>query len=248
MGLADYTLPALKGYLLRGLPQANIVDISHHVPEYDLKHAALLVGHCFRAFPENTLHILMMHNDSSMAADYLLARVSGQLLLLPDNGLLTLIIGDEAPEWVRLLEYQPADMMFPERDILVPYAIEVFKRGLDNPPGIPTSKYTYLAFPQPLIEGNRIIGQVIYVDPWGNSVTNISRKLVEQVYGGEEFSALLGRNSIIHGLKQHYTEVAEGNIVMLFGIGDLLEIAINRGSASRLLGLGKDTRVILEKS
>jgi hypothetical protein len=90
---------------------------------------------------------------------------------------------------------------------------------------------------QPVIEKNVIKGSVIYIDSFQNVITNISKDLFSTIQKGRDFILYFRKNESISQLSWHYNEVPEGEKLCLFGISNYLEIAINKGNASGLLGL-----------
>jgi S-adenosylmethionine hydrolase len=99
---------------------------------------------------------------------------------------------------------------------------------------------------QPVIEKNLIKGVVIYIDSFQNVITNITKDLFNKVQQGRRFVLYFKRNETINHLSWHYNEVPEGEKLCLFGISDHLEIAINKGNASGLLGLNLGDSVIID--
>jgi S-adenosylmethionine hydrolase len=99
---------------------------------------------------------------------------------------------------------------------------------------------------QPVIEKNLIKGVVIYIDSFQNVITNITKEFFNSVQQGRRFVLNFKRNETINHLSWHYNEVPVGEKLCLFGISDHLEIAINKGNASGLLGLNLNDKVIIE--
>ena len=99
---------------------------------------------------------------------------------------------------------------------------------------------------QPLVDSNSIKGHVSYIDAFGNVISNISKELFNDVQRGRGFRLHFKRNETITRLSWHYNEVPEGEKLCLFGISNFLEIAINKGHASRLLGLQQDEIIMIE--
>src|SRR5690606_37864394 len=98
------------------------------------------------------------------------------------------------------------------------------------------------------IDGNTVRGSVIHVDRFENIITNISKDLFNRIQQSRRFTLFFRRNESINQLSWHYNEVPEGEKLCLFGISNHLEIAINKGNASGLLGLypGDTVRVEFE--
>ena len=99
---------------------------------------------------------------------------------------------------------------------------------------------------RPVVEKNILKGSVIYIDSFQNVITNITKEFFTQEQKGRRFVLYFKRNETISNLSWHYNEVPEGEKLCMFGISDHLEIAINKGNASGLLGLNLGDSVIID--
>ena len=126
---------------------------------------------------------------------------------------------------------------FPLTDIFAKAAVYLAKGGKLSDIGSPIQEIKKRVVIQPIIDKNTIRGSVIYVDGFQNVITNITRELFTEVQDNRTFTLHFKRNETIKQLSWHYNEVAEGEKLCLFGISNHLEIAINKGNASGLLGL-----------
>ena len=89
----------------------------------------------------------------------------------------------------------------------------------------------------PVIEKDIIRGSVVYIDTFCNVITNITKDLFTRIQKNRDFTLYFRKSETITQLSWHYNEVQEGEKLCLFGISNHLEIAINKGKASGLLGL-----------
>ena len=96
----------------------------------------------------------------------------------------------------------------------------------------------------PLVESNLIRGMIIYIDSYGNAITNITIDLFKQIGNGRDFTIMLPRSKYnISELSRNYADVPEGEPLALFSSSGNLQIAINKGvesmggGANKLLGL-----------
>jgi S-adenosylmethionine hydrolase len=100
---------------------------------------------------------------------------------------------------------------------------------------------------KPVIDGNLIKGKVIYVDSYENVFTNITESLFKSMTRGKRFMIQFRSASYrINQIRKSYTDVVEGEMLALFSTSGHLEIAINQGKASSLLGLKIDQPVLIE--
>src|SRR5262249_23737910 len=126
---------------------------------------------------------------------------------------------------------------FPLTDIISKAACHLAKGGKIKEIGLPVTTLEEKVSLQPVIERDMIRGSVIYIDSFQNVITNITRDLFTKVQQNRGFILYFRKNESISQLSWHYNEVAEGEKLCLFGISNHLEIAINKGNASGLLGL-----------
>jgi len=243
-GLKDHYLARLKGAMLSQHPDLTIVDISHEIPCFDIVQAAFVFRNAWRSFPRGTIHLLSVSDQPGTAERLLVAQVEGHYVVAPDNGLLALIF-DKLPSPIYALP-MPEQSRSPVKDTFVEALnILVDQRPLDSladPAGEIVKRFTL----QPVIGPARIQGTVAFKDRYGNLITNISRSLFTQVGQERPFQLFFKRHDPISSLHTHYREAPVGEPLCLFNAGGMLEIAINMGDASRLLGLGVDDPVQID--
>lgn len=243
-GLSDYYVPAVKGALYAALPNVNVVDISHNIESFDIRSAAFIVKNCYRSFPEGTIHILAVETEESISNPHAVVKLNGHYFVGTDNDIFSLIVEQDDYEAVMIDVMQDTDYFtFSARDRFVKVAVMLAKGEEMSKIGSPYTIKEKLAF-QPAFSTNSIRGIVIFVDAYENLVTNVTKSLFEKVRAGRDFSIKLccGLYSITK-ISKSYMEVSEPDIVALFGTHGFLEIAINHGKASSLLGIERDSAV-----
>jgi S-adenosylmethionine hydrolase len=157
------------------------------------------------------------------------------------------MFSDAPDEMVELNIMQDLKFLhFPLADIFVKAAVHMAKGGKLTEIGLPVSSIENKMNLQPVIEKNLIKGVVIYIDSFQNVITNITKEFFNRIQQGRQFTLYFKRNETITNLSWHYNEVPEGEKLCLFGISDHLEIAINKGNASGLLGLNLGDSVIID--
>ncbi|MCS7015590.1 MAG: SAM-dependent chlorinase/fluorinase, partial [Gemmatales bacterium] len=171
---------ALKGSLLRVCPEAHLIDLSHSIPPQDILHAAFFLSEAVPWFPPATLHIIVVDPGVGTGRRLIYAEWQQQRLLAPDNGVCGLLWRRQAPQ--RILQLQNRQFFhtnvshtFHGRDILAPVAGHL-ANGLDPLQlGPAVTDPVPLPFPQPSLEGGRLVGEIVFVDHFGNLLTNIHR-------------------------------------------------------------------------
>jgi len=247
LGDKDIYLAALKGSILKLLPNANIVDISNNVAVFNIQQAAFILKNSFYYFPDNTVHIIGVDTVNNDDTRYLAVKYKNHFFVGADNGIFSLMF-DETPD--EIVEINIASdfkfLHFPLADVFVKAACHLANGGKLTEVGLKTDDFEKKMNLQPVIEKNLIRGVVIYIDSYQNVITNITKHFFNAVQDGRRFLLSFKRNETISHLSWHYNEVPEGEKLCLFGISDHLEIAINKGNAAGLLGLALGDSVVID--
>lgn len=236
-GDRDWYVGALKGAVLRQQPQAQVVDVSHHIAPFDIVQAALVLRNVWPEFPEGTVHLLAVNCVYAPDFRFVAVRHAGHFFVAPDNGVLTLLFGEIAQSDVRYLPSDPATH-FAVKGAFAQAVGHLGSGGdfdtLGDPAAEPLLQRIGL---QPVITPTRIRGTVVHIDHFDNAVLNIHRDLFEQVRAGRAFSLFFKRNDPLTQLSTNYCDVPLGEPLCLFNSAGFLEIAVNLGRAATLLGL-----------
>lgn len=247
LGYKDFYQAALKGSILSQLPNASIVDISHDVSAFNIPQAAFILRNAFHYFPKGTVHLIGIDSVFNEKTRYLALKYREHFFVGSDNGIFSLLFEEEASEIVELNIMQDLKYLhFPLSDIFPKAASHLAKGGKLRDIGIPVSGVEDRMTLQPVIERDIIRGSVIYIDSFQNIITNITKEIFTHVQLNRDFTLFFKRNESISQLSWHYNEVPEGEKLCLFGISNHLEIAINKGNASGLLGLNLGDIVRIE--
>ncbi|MGV8880309.1 MAG: SAM hydrolase/SAM-dependent halogenase family protein [Sphingobacteriaceae bacterium] len=247
LGDKDIYQAALKGSILKLLPQVNIVDITHAVAAFNVPQAAFILKNSFHYFPENTVHLIGIDTVYNNDTKYLAVAYKKHFFVGADNGIFSLMFDETPLKIVEINILQDLKFLhFPLADIFVKAACHLAKGGTLDDIGLTVQRIEQKMNLQPVIENNLIKGSVIYIDSFQNVITNITKELFNKVQNGRRFTLYFKRNESINHLSWHYSEVPEGEKLCLFGISDHLEIAINKGNASGLLGLNYGDIVRIE--
>ena len=238
LGYKDFYQAALKGSILSLLPNANIVDISHAISAFNIPQAAFILRNAFHYFPAGTIHLIGIDSVFNEKTRYLALKYKDHYFVGSDNGIFSLLFEEEPSEIVELNIMQDLKYLnFPLSDIFPKAVSHLAKGGRLKDIGITVSGVEDRMTLQPVIERDIIRGSVIYIDSFQNIITNITKEIFTQVQLNRDFTLYFKRNESITQLSWHYNEVPEGEKLCLFGISNHLEIAINKGNASGLLGL-----------
>ena len=247
LGDKDFYQAALKGSILSQLPNANIVDITHNISAFNIQQAAFILKNAFHYFPKSTVHLIGIDSVYNEQTPYLALKYKDHFFVGSDNGIFSLLFDEHPTEIVELNIMQDLKFLhFPLSDIFAKAATHLAKGGKLKDIGLPVNSLQEKMTLQPVIERDIIRGSVIYIDSFQNIITNITKDLFTKVQEGRDFTLFFKRNESISQLSWHYNEVPEGEKLCLFGISNHLEIAINKGNASGLLGLNLNDIVRIE--
>lgn len=250
-GEASPFVAAMKGVILGINPAARLVDLSHQIPGQDVRHADYFLAHAVPYFPADVIHVVVVDPGVGTNRKLLYVETNGHRLLVPDNGCWTQLArsGRQPPSvrWLAECQYwrQPVSNTFHGRDILAPVAAHLSLGLGPNLLGPPVTEWVRLQLVTPTIDRNtkEVVGEVVFVDSFGNLITNIQADELAGL-GDRPAEARLEDHRIPHWVKT-YGEAAAGEAVALICSSGHLEIAVVQGSAAARLQAGVGARVML---
>lgn len=262
-GLKDHFVGALKGKLLTEYAEATIVDISHDIDPFNTAEASYIIGASYANFPKGTVHLIGVDAELNKENQHIAMQWNDHYFIGADNGILSMLIQNIKPQKiVTITIHDRLPVNATDLDVFVKVACHLAKGGLLNVVGKEIDNIKQIKELQPIVSAdkNSIKGYVVYIDHFGNVVTNITKKLFLEIAKGRpyEIPIMQGKNqkrSIpIKNIWAKYSDIAnagnydiknyEGDKLAIFNEAGHLEIAIfrsnpmNVGSASSLLGLG----------
>jgi S-adenosylmethionine hydrolase len=250
-GARDHYAGTMKAVALGICPDATLVDITHDVPPHDVLTAARELAASYRYFPPGTVFLVVVDPGVGSARRGIAAETADFRFVAPDNGVLTAVLRETPPRRVvELTERRYAratvSRTFEGRDRFAPAAAWLAKGIELTALGRPAGDYIKIDIPLPDVSAERIVGQVLRVDRFGNLVTNIDRKAFEKLAQAGAIQISAGDRPVARFVST-YAEAAPGEVCALFGSTDHVEIAINAGSAAEGLGLTRGSPVTIVK-
>ena len=254
-GLKDHFVGALKGKILSEYPEANIIDISHDIDPFNTVEASYIIGASYASFPKGTVHIIGVDLEFNKENQHIVMQWNDHYFIAADNGILSMLSQKIVPQKIvsiNIHDRLPNDAS--DLDVFVKVACHIAKGGLLNIIGKELKNIKQVVDLQAVIanDGNSLKGYVIYIDHFGNVVTNISKKQFLEVAKGRPYEIVM-RTKNIKTILPNYSAIAssekyeiknyEGEKLAIFNEAGFLEIAIFRsnpskvGSANSLLGL-----------
>lgn len=246
-GTRDHYAGTMKGVVLGVCPEATLVDIGHDIPAHDVLAGALELAACYRYFPAGTIFLVVVDPGVGSSRRGIAAECGDFKFVAPDNGVLSGVFRETPPKKVvELTERKYArptvSRTFEGRDRFAPAAGWLAKGIALVSLGKSVADYQAIELPRPLVEARAIGGEVLRVDRFGNLITNVDRRTLEQFANGGTLAITIGGHAVAR-LVATYAEVPAGELCALFGSTDHLEIAVNAGDAARTLDLGRGAKV-----
>lgn len=245
-GQGSAYVAAMKGVILGIDPSACVVDITHGVPPQDLRYAAVVLEEAVPWFPPGTIHVAVVDPGVGTDRPLVWAEMAGQQLLGPDNGIFSRLAARFPP--TRIVRLNQKQYWLPEvsatfhgRDILAPVAARL-SRGLDPAAlGEPHPRLAMLDWPEVRRHPEGIEGSVLYVDGFGNLISDISQTMLADCPHG--VTPWVGcRGAWVRGIATTYGQHPTGSLVAVVGSSGRLELAVVGGSAAAWLGASAGER------
>jgi len=252
-GYGDHYVGVMKGVIGSIAPKASIIDITHGVPPQQVTAGALLLRESWRFFPRRTIFLAVV--DPGVGTGRLPIAVdtrSGARFVGPDNGLLwsaAEAAGIESIVELRAPRYRLPEVSatFHGRDVFAPAAAWLATGVPIAALGPAMARMNRLDSVGVESHGRELRCRVVYVDHFGNLVTNLSRADFEQFaarFRGQRLSVTIKRHSGI-ALRCAYGDAPAGAALAIFGSFQTLEVAVREGSAANRFAAGMGTGVTL---
>jgi len=250
-GYRDHYAGVMRGVISSIAPEASIVDITHGIPPQNILAGALALRESWRYFPARTIFLVVV--DPGVGTERRAIAVetrSGARLVGPDNGILWMAA--HRAGFKRAVELRSKRYFLPEqsstfhgRDVFAPVAAHLWNGVGLGRLGVLTTEIERLTLPAPVEHEDCVCGIVVYVDGYGNLVTNVPRSKVESLRARFPTRTLLVRihKSAPIAVSRSYGDVQKGAPTALFGSFEMLEIAVREGNAAALLAAGPGSHI-----
>lgn len=255
-GEKDHFAGAIKGAIYSELSDIKIVDISHSVSPFNISEAAYIILNAYSSFPKGTIHIIGIDSELNPENKHIAVKLDDHYFICANNGIMSMICAEIAAEkLVEINIHDKIETSFPVLDVFVKVACHIARGGTLEIIGKVINNIKPIKNLHPFVndENNQIIGSVIYIDNYGNVVTNIKQKFFESVQKTRPFE-ISARNHKFKTIHKKYSDIVnfdieeskrndEGKGLVVFNSSGYLEIAVYKsncdtvGSASTLMGL-----------
>lgn len=255
-GNKDYSVAAVKGAILSTFKNPKIIDISHQIEPYNVTQAAYVLKNAYKNFPRGSIHIVGVESERTPENGHIAMYFDGHYFIGADNGIFTMIKGEiKADKIVIINIHNQNAITFPALDTFIKVAAHLSRNGSLEVIGKATNEIRELVELKPVVNAkvDQIVGSVIYVDNYGNVITNITRKLFNEVGKSRKYT-IFARNVKFKKVYETYSDAIDftipkekreedGKKIALFNDAEHLELAIYKsnplsvGSAYNLFGL-----------
>jgi S-adenosylmethionine hydrolase len=241
-GEIDHYVAAIKAKILGVNPGLSLIDLSHKILPCDIAHGAFVLKSVFRDFPKGTVHLVGVDTNGGRDKQLIAIQLEDHFFVGADNGLLGLVSDKSHQQGVSLNSINPIETTFPEKDILAPAAARLASGVAITTLGKPLPEYKKMLNRQVKATRRIIAGHVMRVDNYGNLITNILKQDFDILSKGKSFTIQFGGEKS-RRIQTDYHQVEQGDCFVLFNSLGLLEIGINKGNGSELLGLQYDSPI-----
>ena len=255
-GYKDPYVSAIKGRIISELNQITIIDISHSIDPFNIQECAYILKNSYKNFPEGSIHLVGVDAEKTPENEHVVTFVDGHYFITANNGVICLITQNITPEKVISIQLpNTSTSSFPELEIFTKVACHIARGGTLELIGKPFNGLKLIKefAPRVLENGNIVVGSIIYIDNYGNVITNIEKSLFESYRNGRDFE-ISARNNKLKEVHQTYSgfinfdleknqRKGPGDLMALFNSSGYLELAIYKsniktvGSAATLIGL-----------
>lgn len=253
-GYKDHYVGALKGKIITQFLEAKIIDISHHVDYFNVFEASYIIEASYQNFPKNTVHIICVNAERMHDVEHIVMHWEDQYFIAADNGILNILTQKKKAQKIAVINIHDRLTEASNMNVFATVASHLAKGGNMSVIGkeIPSLKEIH-TIPVVVSESlDEVKGSIIYIDNFGNCVTNISKKIFGEIAKNRNFEIKF-KNKTITRINTQYSDFKatntktlkdfEGDYLALFNEAGYLEIAIYNGnpdtvgSATSLLGL-----------
>jgi S-adenosylmethionine hydrolase len=254
-GEDDFFVASLKGVILKINPIVWIIDITHRIPSFDIQTTGFILLASYKYFPSQTIFLVIVDPGVGSERKILLAKTKEYYFIAPDNGVLSLVLKEQEIEELREVTNEKYFLpvlshTFEGRDKMAPVAAWISKGTSCSEFGPAMASFEKLDVDKPQLQGTEIIGHVLYQDKFGNLITDIPARMLEEIGGkGDRKSIdLIIRGKKLSSFIKSYSSAKKGELLFLVGSVGTVEIAAREESASEKLkaGVGDEVRICIK--
>jgi len=233
--------PAQMKAVALSLANAHIIDITHDIQPHNVREGAFVLSCTAPLFPPGTVHVAVVDPGVGTSRRGLLITTKSQIFIGPDNGLLIPAakkIGDMHVYQLtneKMMRF-PRSKTFDGRDVFTPTAAYVLNGLAFDEVGDKITDFLRLDFDSFQQSGSSIQGEIIYIDRFGNIITNIPKNVLTNPSLEDSMIEIsFGKKSFKIPYVPSYGHVSLNQMLATIGSNDFFEISINQGNAAEKL-------------
>lgn len=237
----DYYLGALKGKLISTSKEIELIEITNSIPSFDVLQEIFILKNCYNYFPKGTIHLLGVMSEPSPDSPMVVVYADNHYFVGVNDGRFSLLF-DSLPSIAFAIECDDNYSSFS--------ALDLFVRGIESVINNSFQVNTFATNIKKEIAAkvvyneDSVIGRVVYIDSFGNAVTNIEKGLFDKLHKGRDFTIFVqGPYTKINRISHSYSQHTQGEILALFNSLGLLEIAVNQGNIATLENLSTASEI-----
>ena len=255
-GNKDFFVSSVKGAILSEVKNAMIIDVSNEIQPYNHSEAAYILKNAYKKFPKGTIHIVGVESELTPENRHIAMVFEGHYFIGSDNGIFSMIKDDlKAEKIVEINIHEKESSSFSVLDVFVKVAAHISRRGELEVIGKIIKSIKQITNINPVVnnKANQILGSVIYIDNYGNVVTNINRKFFNEIRKSRDYK-IFARTVKFENIYENYSGAIDfsnpkekreedGKKIAIFNSANHLELGIYKsnpktyGSAASLFGL-----------
>ncbi len=224
----------IKGKLCNLCPQAAVVDNAWNIPPFNISEASFIIRNTYLNYPKGSIHLICVHSEAHKGEHYLIVSSKGHYFIGNDNGIFNLILNSEPEEIIRIEDNGTTD----ELEIFAKAASDLYNGKKASQLGTRIDAVTERLPLRATIDREVITGSIIFIDSYGNAISNITREIFDRIFESRQFriSVQSNKNYTSH-ISGTYSDVPVGELLARFNQLDLLEVSINGANISELLSI-----------
>jgi len=235
----------IKGKLSSLSPGTIIVDNAGSIPVFNIAQAAFIIRNTFSNYPEGSVHLICVHSEAMKNQDYLIVKAKSHFFIGTDNGIFNLILNSEPDEAVKIKKNDSQN----ELEVFATTASKLIAGADLTELGKPVSTISERLPLRATIDRDVIIGSIIFIDSYGNAISNVTREVFSRVFENRDYRILIQSNkNYTDKISERYSDVPVGEMLAKFNQLDLLEVAINGANVSELLSIETGSVVRIDTS
>jgi S-adenosylmethionine hydrolase len=224
----------IKGKLCSKCPGTTIIDNAGNIPAFNISHASFIIRNTYNNYPKGTVHVICVHSEANAGQDHLIVRARDHYFVGTDNGIFNLILNSEPDEVIKIDHTDISD----ELEIFAKAAADIISGKKLSDLGKTVTSLSERVPLRATIDKDVIIGSIIFIDSYGNAISNITKEIFYRVFENKPYRILIQSNkNYTDNISTRYSDVPVGEMLARFNQFDLLEISINGADVSELLSI-----------